>query len=119
LPQWDFLNGVTVKVAVTSGLAGASQLLDEIKAGQSPYHFVEVMACPGGCITGGGQPRSDDPEKSVKRMNALYTEDEGKKYRKSHDNPDINKLYEEFLGEPLGHHSHELLHTTYTKRAKY
>jgi NADH-quinone oxidoreductase subunit G/NADP-reducing hydrogenase subunit HndD len=119
LPQWDFLNGVTVNVAVTSGLSGASQLLDEIKGGTSPYLFIEVMACPGGCITGGGQPRSDDPEKSVKRMNALYTEDEGKKYRKSHDNPDINRLYEEFLGEPLGHKSHELLHTTYTKRTKY
>ncbi len=119
LPQWDFLNGVEVKVAVTSGLSGAATLLDEIKDGTSPYLFIEVMGCPGGCITGGGQPRSDDENVRAKRMKSLYTEDEGKPLRKSHENPDITKLYEEYLGHPLGHKSHDLLHTTYTKRSKY
>jgi NADP-reducing hydrogenase subunit HndD len=119
LPQWAFLNGVTVKVAVTSGLEGASILLDEIKQGTSPYHFIEVMACPGGCISGGGQPRPKDDQTKEKRMAALYKEDEGKALRKSHENPDITKIYEDFLGKPLGHISHELLHTSYTKRAKY
>lgn len=119
LEDWSFLEGITVNVAVTSGLAGAAELLDQIKDGISPYHFIEVMACPGGCITGGGQPRSDDPDVRLKRMQSLYTEDEGKKYRKSHNNPDINKLYEEYLGKPLGHVSHNLLHTKYTERQKY
>jgi len=117
--EWAFLNGVTVKVAVTSGLEGASILLDEVKAGTSPYHFIEVMGCPGGCISGGGQPRPKDGKTKEKRMAALYKEDEGKKIRKSHENPDITKIYEEFLGKPLGHVSHELLHTTYTQREKY
>ncbi len=74
------------------------------------------MGCPGGCITGGGQPRSDDLDVRKKRMMSLYAEDEGKPLRKSHDNPDITKLYADFLGKPLGHLSHELLHTHYTKR---
>jgi len=118
-PEWSFLNGVTVKVAVTSGLKGAATLLREIKDGVSPYHFIEVMACPGGCINGGGQPRPKDEQTREKRMMALYAEDEGKKLRKSHENPDITKIYEDFLGKPLGHLSHELLHTTYTSREKY
>ena len=118
-PEWAFLNGVTVKVAVTSGLKGAQTLLKEIKAGTSSYHFIEVMACPGGCINGGGQPRPKDEHTREKRMQALYTEDEGKALRKSHENPDISKIYEDFLGKPLGHLSHELLHTTYTERVKY
>lgn len=119
LPAWSFLNGVAVNIAVTSGLSGAAQLLDEIKDGKSPYLFIEVMGCPGGCITGGGQPRSDDPDVRRKRMESIYAEDESKPLRKSHENPDITKLYEEFLGSPLGHKSHDLLHTTYTKRDKY
>jgi NADP-reducing hydrogenase subunit HndD len=117
--EWAFLNGITVKVAVTSGLEGASILLDEIKNGTSPYHFIEVMACPGGCISGGGQPRPKDEKTKEKRMAALYKEDEGKQLRKSHENPDIQKIYSDFLGKPLGHVSHELLHTTYTQRTKY
>ncbi len=119
LPEWGFLNGVEVKVAVTSGLSGAAHLMEEVRDGKSPYHFVEVMACPGGCITGGGQPRSEDPQARPKRMEALYREDEGKPLRKSHDNPDILLLYEEYLGHPLGHLSHELLHTGYTERSRY
>src|SRR5665647_154977 len=118
-PAWSFLNGITVKIAATSGLKGASILLDEIKSGKSPYHFIEVMGCPGGCISGGGQPRPTDNETRLKRIQALYSEDEGKVMRKSHENPYITQLYEEFLGQPLGHKSHELLHTTYTKKSKY
>ena len=117
--EWKFFEGVEVKVAVTSGLAGASKLLTEIKDKQSPYHFIEVMACPGGCITGGGQPRSDDPDVRKKRMDAIYAEDEGKELRKSHENKDLQQLYKEFLGEPLGHLSHELLHTEYVPRNRY
>jgi len=118
-PEWSFLNGVTVRIAATSGLKGASELLEEIKSGESPYHFIEVMGCPGGCISGGGQPRLTDNAKRLKRIQALYTEDEGKQYRKPHENPYITKLYDEYLGHPLGHISHELLHTTYTKKSKY
>jgi len=117
--EWSFLNGVNVRIAATSGLKGASELLEEIKAGESPYHFIEVMGCPGGCISGGGQPRLTDTEKRLKRIRALYAEDEGKQYRKSHENPYILKLYEEYLGHPLGHLSHELLHTVYTKKSAY
>jgi iron only hydrogenase large subunit-like protein len=107
------------EIAATSGLKGASELLEGIKAEESPYHFIEVMGCPGGCISGGGQPRLTDDQKRLQRIQALYTEDEGKEYRKSHDNPYIVKLYEEYLGHPLGHLSHELLHTTYTRKSRY
>jgi NADH-quinone oxidoreductase subunit G/NADP-reducing hydrogenase subunit HndD len=117
--EWSFLNGVNVSIATTSGLKGASELMEGIKSGQTPYHFIEVMGCPGGCISGGGQPRLTNNEKRLKRIQALYTEDEGKQYRKSHDNPYIKQLYEEYLGHPLGHMSHELLHTSYTRKSKY
>lgn len=117
--EWDFLNGVTVKIATTSGLKGAEILLDEISKGDSPYHFIEVMGCPGGCISGGGQPRPTNDEVREKRIQALYDEDESKELRKSHENPYITSLYKEYLEKPLGHKSHELLHTEYTKRSKY
>jgi NADP-reducing hydrogenase subunit HndD len=117
--EWSFLNGVTVKIATTSGLKGASILMDQIKSGESPYHFIEVMGCPGGCISGGGQPRPTNDEIRKKRIEALYCEDEHKDLRKSHENPYITQIYEEFLGKPLGHRSHELLHTTYTKKGRY
>ncbi|MBP7653843.1 [FeFe] hydrogenase, group A [Candidatus Dependentiae bacterium] len=119
--EWLFLKGFTVKVAVTSGLAGAAKLLDEIKKGTSPYHFIEVMGCPGGCISGGGQPRVLESSKDTvkKRLEAIYREDEGKIKRKSHENPDVIKLYEDFLNEPLGHKSHKYLHTHYIQRSKY
>lgn len=116
LDEYKFLDGVTVKVAVTSGLAGASKLMEQVAKGESPYHFIEVMGCPGGCISGGGQPRPTNNEIRKKRLKAIYKEDEGKELRKSHENPFIRKLYEEFLKEPLGHKSHELLHTHYTRR---
>ena len=118
LPDFGFLDGVTVKVAVTSGLKGATELLDEIKKGTSPYHFIEIMGCPGGCISGGGQPRPVNDAIRIKRLEAIYREDEGKVLRKSHENLDIMMLYRDFLGVPLGHKSHELLHTTYTPRSK-
>lgn len=119
LEQYSFLNGVEVRVAVTSGLKNAKVLLDQIQAGKSPYHFIEVMGCPGGCITGGGQPRSDDPGVRLKRMKNLYDEDESKVLRKSHENPYIISFYKDFLGVPNGHLSHELLHTYYVMRGKY
>jgi NADH-quinone oxidoreductase subunit G/NADP-reducing hydrogenase subunit HndD len=118
LIEYSFLEGVTVKVAVTSGLKGAAELLDQIKRGESPYHFIEVMGCPGGCISGGGQPRPVSDEIRTKRLKAIYQEDEGKKHRKSHENKDVMLLYKEFLGKPLGHKSHEYLHTTYVPRKK-
>lgn len=117
--EFKFLDGVTVKIAVTSGLKGAKKLMEEVAAGTSPYHFIEVMCCPGGCISGGGQPRPASSAIKKKRLEAIYKEDEGKLLRKSHENPFITKLYEEFLKEPLGHKSHELLHTHYTKRGRY
>lgn len=118
LPEYEFLNGVVVRVAVTSGLRGASELLDQVKAGVSPFHFIEIMGCPGGCISGGGQPRPVNDAIRMERLKAIYREDEGKVLRKSHENQDIKTLYREFLGTPLGHLSHELLHTGYTVRKK-
>lgn len=118
-PEFSFLNGVTVRVAVTSGLLGAKKLMREIAEGASPYHFIEVMGCPGGCISGGGQPRMTDNAVREARMHAIYAEDAGKEKRKSHVNPDIIKLYEEYLVEPLGHKSHELLHTHYVPRGRF
>jgi iron only hydrogenase large subunit-like protein len=88
-----------------------------VKSGEI-FHFIEVMTCPGGCIGGGGQPRFTDDSVRLKRIEAIYKEDEGKKLRKSHENPDILKLYEEFLIKPLGEKSHHLLHTKYVKRDK-
>lgn len=119
LPEWSFLDNQTVKVAVASGLSNAEKIVKEINEGKSPYHFIEIMCCPNGCISGGGQPRPVNEEIRLKRMEAIYKEDEQKELRKSHNNPFISKLYEEFLGEPLGHKSHELLHTTYVKRGKF
>ncbi len=116
--DWAFLEGAELKVAVAHGLSNAAKLLDSIKEGKASYHFIEVMTCPGGCIGGGGQPRFTDDSVRLKRIDAIYREDEGKAMRKSHENPDISKLYGEYLGEPLGHTSHELLHTHYTAREK-
>lgn len=119
LPDYAFLDGIVLKVAVTSGLSGAGMLMEEIADGRSPYHFIEVMGCPGGCISGGGQPRPVNDAVRKARLQAIYREDEGKVLRKSHENVDILSLYKEFLGAPLGHRSHELLHTSYTVRSKY
>jgi NADH-quinone oxidoreductase subunit G/NADP-reducing hydrogenase subunit HndD len=116
-PEWKMFEGFEAKIAVTSGLAGAKTLMEQIQAGTSPYHFIEVMGCPSGCICGGGQPRSDDPDIRTKRMKAMYSEDESKKLRQSHLNPSINAIYKEYLGKPGGHLSHELLHTHYVDRS--
>ena len=119
LPDYAFLDGVEVRIAVTSGLSGAKKLMQQVADGDSPYHFIEVMGCPGGCIMGGGQPRSDDPCVREKRLRGLYTEDESKTLRKSHENPYIQKLYDDFLGTPNGTLSHELLHTHYVQRGRF
>jgi iron-only hydrogenase group A len=108
-----------VKVAVAHGLGNARKLLDRMKEGSADYQFIEIMACPGGCVGGGGQPIPVNNEIRMLRAKALYAEDESLKYRKSHENPAIKKIYEEFLGSPLGEKSHHLLHTKYTPRSKF
>ena len=115
--------GKEVKVAVTSGLKNAAKLLDEIRAGKSPYQFIEIMCCPGGCVNGGGQPiqpghvRNFTDLKAL-RAKALYEDDLSLEYRKSHDNPEIKAIYDEYLEKPGSHRAHELLHTSYVKRGK-
>ncbi|MBR2715968.1 MAG: [Ruminococcus sp.] len=116
--------GMQVKVAVTSGLKNAAKLLDKVKSGEADYQFIEVMCCPGGCINGGGQPIVDGHTRNfvdVKglRAAALYDDDKNLEYRKSHKNPEIKAIYDEYLGEPGSHKAHELLHTSYVKRPKY
>jgi NADP-reducing hydrogenase subunit HndD len=111
-------------VAVAHGTANARSLLDAVKRCEKNYHFVEIMACPGGCVTGGGQPLVSDEVKfhtdvRKERAKAIYEEDRSLPLRKSHENPSVKKLYEEFLGEPGGHKAHELLHTFYKKRRKF
>ncbi|HUX54766.1 MAG TPA: [Fe-Fe] hydrogenase large subunit C-terminal domain-containing protein, partial [Williamwhitmania sp.] len=118
-PEWKFLDGVELKTAVAHGLQNAYELFSSIKAGKSSYHFIEIMACPGGCLGGGGQPIPTNPEVRAKRAAAIYQEDQGKALRKSHLNPEVTKIYAEFLGAPLSHKSHELLHTHYKPRARY
>ena len=116
--------GKQIKVATASGLANARKVLEEIKSGKADYQFVEIMACPGGCIMGGGQPiksskiRSEVDVRKL-RANALYTIDEKSTIRKSHENPVLKKIYKDYLGEPGGHLAHELLHTKYVARKKY
>jgi NADP-reducing hydrogenase subunit HndD len=116
-PEWSFLEGVEVSVAVSHGLGNTRRLLERIKNGEASYHFIEVMTCPGGCIGGGGQPRFTDDNVRLQRIAGIYAEDESKKLRKSHENQQVLDLYANFLGAPLGHKSHELLHTHYTARA--
>ncbi|MBQ2163494.1 MAG: iron hydrogenase small subunit [Muribaculaceae bacterium] len=112
------LNGFELKVCVAHTLSNARIIMDKLRAGELDYHVVEVMACPSGCIGGAGQPyHHGNIEVLKKRCEALYAEDEGKPIRKSHENPDIQKLYKEFLGEPLSEKSHHLLHTHYFDRS--
>jgi len=109
----DF-DGLPLKIGIAHGLGNARKLLEEIQAGKSQFHAIEIMACPGGCIGGGGQPYHHGNSEILKRRAAaLYQEDAGKKIRKSHENPFIIELYKEFLGKPLGEKSHHLLHTKY------
>lgn len=116
--EWSFLEGVTLSVAVAHGLGNASKVIERIKKGDGHYHFVEIMTCPGGCIGGGGQPRPTTDEVRRARIEAIYREDEGKEIRKSHENPEVKQIYEEFLKKPLGEKSHHLLHTEYKERER-
>jgi len=109
---------VTLEVAVAHGLSNAQKVIAAIRSGKKTYHFIEVMTCPGGCIGGGGSRATRTNEVREARIKAIYREDDSKKLRKSHDNPDVAKLYEEFLGKPLGEKSHHLLHTKYTPRER-
>ena len=124
------INGKTINVAIAHGMKNAKILLDDIRAGKSKYQFIEIMACPGGCINGGGQPLVRPcflPNEDIdildtyrqKRANALYSEDERQVLRQSHNNPQIQELYKNFLGEPNSHKAHELLHTTYAGRVGF
>ena len=110
------IDGLSLKVAVANNLSNSRKLLEEIKQGKSPYAFIEIMTCPGGCLGGAGQPISTDPAVKSKRMEAIYREDKNKSLRKSHQNQAVQVLYKEFLGQPLGEKSHHLLHTHYAHR---
>jgi len=117
VPEWNFLKGQTLNLAVAHGLANAEHLIQMVRAGAVRYHFIEVMSCPGGCIGGGGQPRFTTNEVRLARMRAIFAEDEGKQLRLSHENPSVAQLYRDFLGQPLGDKSHRLLHTHYHARS--
>ena len=114
--------GMDVNVAVVSGLGNAKIILDEIRSGSSQYHLVEIMGCPGGCVNGGGQPQQPAKVRNYTdiralRAKALYDQDASMAIRKSHENPSIKKLYEDFLGSPGSHKAHDILHTSYVKRS--
>lgn len=118
------MGDMVVRAAVAHGTASAKALLEKVKSGEKEYHFIEIMGCPGGCVTGGGQPivkakdRMDKDPKQV-RASAIYDEDRDLPLRKSHENPSVQKLYKEYLGEPNSEKAHKLLHTHYTSRPKY
>ena len=119
----DF-KGTPVRVAVVHGMANAKEILEEVKNAKlkgerAPYEFIEIMACRGGCIAGGGQPIGTDDEVRAKRTKGLYTDDERCTLRRSHENPSIIKLYDDFLGKPLSHKAHETLHTSYKSQKVY
>lgn len=118
-PEWSFLEGVELKVAVAHELANANKLVRAIKEGKLQYHFVEIMTCPGGCLGGGGQPYPISWDIRQMRAEGIYSEDENLPLRKSHDNPEVMQLYEEYLGQPNSHKAHELLHTHYFPRKRY
>ncbi len=115
------LGGMTVKVAVASGVKNAKKLCEKVRNGEADYHFIEIMCCPGGCINGGGQPILDtytrrEVDYKALRAKALYDEDAKSKIRKSHDNPVVQDVYKTYLGEPGSHKAHEILHTSYVNR---
>ncbi len=117
-PEWSFLEGAELKIAVAHGLGNARKVIEAVRSGEKQYHFIEVMTCPGGCIGGGGQPRLTTNEHRRARIAAIYEEDEHRELRKSHENPAVQQIYKEFLGQPLGEKSHELLHTKYVPRQR-
>jgi NADH-quinone oxidoreductase subunit G/[NiFe] hydrogenase diaphorase moiety small subunit len=122
VPNWDWLAGATLRVGIAHGIKNTRKILDDIAAGGvfSTCHFIEIMACPGGCVGGGGQPIPTNMDIRKARTKAIFEEDSASGTRKSHENPAVLKLYKEFLTEgPCGHKSHELLHTTYTPRGKF
>lgn len=112
------VNGMDINIAVVNGIGNVKQIVEEVAAGKSKHHFIEVMACPGGCINGGGQPIHQKPEKVMKRIKVLYQIDENAKFRKSHENESVKTLYREFFGEPNSHKAHEILHTEYFDKKK-
>jgi len=117
--DWKFLEGAELKVAIAHGLVNADILMKKVASGEADYHFIEIMACPGGCIGGGGQPIPTNMAIRQKRIDAIYSEDMGMDIRKSHLNPEIVQIYKDFLGEPNSHKAHELLHTHYVERVMY
>ena len=113
----DF-DGVAVNIGIAHGLANGRKLVEDVKAGRSPYHAIEIMACPGGCIGGGGQPyHKGDMDIIRQRHASIYAEDASKPIRKSHENPFIIDIYKNYFGAPCEHLAHELLHTTYEDRS--
>jgi NADP-reducing hydrogenase subunit HndD len=119
LPDWKFLEGAELKVAIAHGLVNANKIMKDVRDGKATYHFIEIMACPGGCIGGGGQPIPTSLEIRKNRMKAIYSEDELMVLRKSHQNPEVIEVYKDFLEKPNSHKAHELLHTHYVVRESY
>lgn len=113
------LGGKTLRTCTVSGLGNAGKLMEDLKAGRVQYDFVEVMSCPGGCVGGGGQPIHDGEELAEERGGKLYRLDESRALRFSHENPEVRKAYEAFLEKPLGHKSHELLHSNHVAEGNY
>jgi NADP-reducing hydrogenase subunit HndD len=114
----DF-DGLPIRIGIAHGLGNARELLQDIKDGKSHFHAIEIMACPGGCIGGGGQPLHHGDSSIIKaRQKAIYEEDRNKAIRKSHENPYIIELYEKFLGKPMSDKAHHLLHTHYFDKSK-
>ena len=116
--------GMEVKVAVASGLSNARKVLEMVRSGEETFHFIEFMACPGGCVNGGGQPQQPASVRNfvdlkALRAKALYQNDTNKPVRKSHENPVLKEIYAEYFGEPGSHKAHEVLHTHYVARGKY
>ena len=112
-----WIGDLEVKVAIVNGIGNVKAVMDDVRAGKSPYHFIEVMACPGGCLNGGGAPLLSEPVQVADRMKKMYDSDEKNPVRRSHENVQVQKLYEEYLKEPCGHISHHLLHTHYVDRS--
>jgi len=119
VPEWAFLEGATVNLAIAHGLVNAKKVMEKVAKKEANYHFIEIMACPGGCLGGGGQPIPTNADIRMKRNKAIYAEDAGMPIRKSHLNPEVALIYEKFLEKPLSHKSHKLLHTTYTDRSNF
>ena len=117
------VGGLSVRVAVAHGLSNARTLLEKVadagKKGENPYHFIEIMACRAGCIGGGGQPIDNSMRRREERIRGLYREDQERSVRRSHENPEIQAIYEAYLGSPGSERAHHLLHTHYTRRDPY